>query len=90
MYRTENLALVTKDLEWIASYKGFGNSQGMTRYAIAVWPATDRGSGQRIYWVGIQVYMGAWAEFISDNLTDGIFHKDEWKIAVAPACRGVD
>ena len=93
MYRTDNLAFVTQELERIACYKEIfpgSDSPPYTRYAVAVWPATDKKSGQPIYWIGIETYMSAWWEFLDNNFTDNRSYKDDWKKAVAPACRVVD
>lgn len=92
-YRTDNLAFVSLELERIAGYKELfprSDSPPYMRYAIAVWPATDKKSGQRVFWVGIETYMSAWWEFFDNNLTDNRSYKDDWKKAVAPACRLVD
>jgi hypothetical protein len=93
MYRTDNPALLTPELERIARYKDLlqgGNNPPNTRYAVAVWPATDRKSGQRVYWVGIQIYVSAWWEFIDNNFTDDRPRKNEWKNLVSGSCRGID
>lgn len=93
MYRTDNLASSSQDLERIAGYKDplEGKDQpSITRYAVAVWPASSRESGQPVYWVGIQVYTSAWWEFIDNNFTDNRSYKDEWKKLVTPQCRGID
>jgi hypothetical protein len=73
MYRTDNPALMSEQLERIARYKDLfkgSDNPRVTRYAVAVWPATDKKLGERVYWVGVQVYLSAWWEFIEDNLTD--------------------
>jgi len=90
MYKTDNPASPGQELERIALYKDPLESTeqpGITRYSVAVWPSSNRESGQPVYWVGIQVYMSAWGEFIDSNFTDNRSYRDEWKKLVTPACR---
>jgi hypothetical protein len=90
MYKTDNPASPSQELEKIALYKDPLESTeqpGITRYSVAVWPSSNQESGQPVYWVGIQVYMSAWWELIDSNFTDNRSHRDEWKKLVTPACR---
>jgi hypothetical protein len=92
MYRTDNPAAPSQELERIALYKdplASKDQPGITRYSVAVWPSSNLESGHRVYWVGIQVYMSAWWEFIDSNFTDNRSYKDDWKKLVTPACRSV-
>jgi hypothetical protein len=90
MYRTDNPASANQELERIATYKDLLQGKdrpSFTRYSVAVWPSSNPESGQPVYWVGIQVYMSAWWEFIDSNFTDNRSYRDEWKKLVTPACR---
>lgn len=92
MYKTDDL-MGTPDLEEIARYKdifGSSNEPRLTRYAVAVWPLSNQASGRTVYWVGIELYMSAWWEFIDNNFTDNRSHKDDWKKLVVQPCRNVD
>ncbi|HTS46959.1 MAG TPA: hypothetical protein VMH05_03390 [Bryobacteraceae bacterium] len=93
IYRTDNPAASSPELERIARFKDpleSKNQPSFTRYAVAVWPSARPESEQPLYWVGIQIYMSAWWEFIDNNFTDNRSYKDDWKKLVTPQCRGVD
>jgi hypothetical protein len=93
MYKTDNPESPSHELAEIALYKDPLESRdqpSFTRYSVAVWPSSNQESGQPVYWVGIQVYMSAWWEFVDNNFTDNRSYKDEWKKLVTPPCRGVD
>ena len=93
MYKTDNAALPNQDLEHIAGFKDLvegKNEPRFTRYAVAVWPSSNRESGRQVYWVGIQVFESAWWEFVDKTFTDDRSYRNEWKKVVTPSCRGVD
>jgi hypothetical protein len=93
MYKTSDPATTHTELERIARFKDplqGKNQPSFTRYAVAVWQTSRGGAGSTVYWVGIQIYMSAWWEFIDNNFTDNRANKDDWKKLVTPACRGVD
>ena len=88
MYQTSDVAAITKELTSITTYKEiFGGSETLSRYAVAIWPGTDKQTGQRLYWVGIKMYASPFWEFIDNNLTDDRPYRNDWKHLVAPVCR---
>jgi hypothetical protein len=88
MYKTPDPASVTLELKSIARYKDL-DEPSSNRYAVSIWPGTDKETGQRIYWVGVAIYPSAYYEFIDSNLTDDRFDRNEWKKMVAPHCRNI-
>jgi hypothetical protein len=93
MYRTSDPASLSSDLQDIARFRDTlqANDQPtFTRYAVAVWRSPNRESGQPVHWVGIQVFMSAFWEFIDSNFTDDRPYRNQWKDLVTPGCRGID
>jgi hypothetical protein len=93
MYKTDEPASSNQDLERIAGFKDpldGKDGPSFIRYAVAVWPSSNRGSGRPVYWVGIQVFESAWWEFVDKTFTDDRAYGNEWKKLVRPSCRGVD
>jgi hypothetical protein len=88
VYATSDPTSVTEELESIARFNQVETPPN-SRYAVAIWPGTDKENGQRIYWVGIKIYMSAFYEFIDNTFTDNRPYRNQWKEMVAPACRGV-
>jgi hypothetical protein len=89
MYKTSDPVSVTDGLKSSAEFN-HPYTPPSSRYAVAIWPGTDKESGKRTYWVGIHVYPSAFAEFIAYTFTDSRPSRNSWKKLVAPACRGVE
>lgn len=91
MYRTRAPETTTEELDQIARFKDLepDPTPPWTRYAVAVWPATDSESKQRVWWVGIKIYTSALMEWVDNNLTDDRPYRNNWKKLVAPGCRDV-
>jgi hypothetical protein len=89
IYRTPDPEPTTKDLEQIARFKDLQENPTppWTRYSVAVWPAIDSESRQRIWWVGISIYTSALMEWVDNNLADDRPYRNDWKKFVAPDCR---
>jgi hypothetical protein len=93
IYKTDDPGTSNKELERIGRFKdplASKNQPSFTRYAVAVWPSASREPGQTVYWVGIQIYMSVFWEFIDNNFTDNRSFKDDWKKLVVQSCRDVD
>jgi hypothetical protein len=88
MYKTSDPAAVTEELKSIARFSQVETPPN-SRYAVAIWPRTDKETGQRIYWVGVEIYTSAFYEFIDNTFTDNRPYRNEWKKKVAPSCRDV-
>jgi hypothetical protein len=88
MYKTSDPASVTEELKSIAQYDQVETPPD-SRYALAVWPGTDKKTGQRVYWVGVEIYTSAFYEFIDNNFTDNRPDRNQWKRMVAQPCRDV-
>jgi len=93
MYRTNDPTSPTEDLERIARYADLPKHKDgprTTRFAVAVWRSSDQQDSRAVYWVGVQVYMSAWWEFIDNNFTDDRPYRNDWKKLVTAACRGAE
>ena len=88
MYRTSDPTSMTEELKSIARYNQVETPPN-SRYAVAIWPGTDKETGRRIYWVGVEIYSSAFYEFIDNTFTDNRPYRNRWKEIVAPACRDV-
>jgi hypothetical protein len=88
MYKTPDPASVTEELKAIAQFNQVETPPN-SRYAVAIWPGTDKESGRRIYWVGVEIYMSAVYEFIDNTFTDNRPYRNQWKEKVAAPCRDV-
>jgi hypothetical protein len=88
MYKTPDPASVTEELKAIAHFNQVETPPN-SRYAVAIWPGTDKESGRRIYWVGVEIYMSAVYEFIDNTFTDNRPYRNQWKEKVAAPCRDV-
>lgn len=92
LYRTVNPSEVTPELQRIALFerpRTRGHAPGYARYAVAVWPTQQRIPGKTEYWVAIEMFWSAGAEFFLNNFTDEMEWKSEWKQFVAPQCKDV-
>jgi hypothetical protein len=89
MYKTSDPTSVTEEMKSIARYHDELEPRLDTRYAVSIWPGTDKETGRRIYWVGIEICQSAFWEFIDNNFTDDRPYRNEWKKMVAPPCRRV-
>jgi hypothetical protein len=88
IYKTSDPTSVTEELKSIAQLKDIVGPPD-SRYAVSIWPGTDKETGRRIYWVGIEICQSAFWEFIDNNFTDDRPYRNEWKKMVAPPCRNV-
>lgn len=91
MYKTSEPQSTTKELEQIARFKDLEENPTppWTRYAVAVWPAIDHDSKQRVWWVGISIYASALMEWVDNNLTDDRAFRNDWRKLVAAPCLDV-
>jgi hypothetical protein len=88
MYKTSDPASRNQELKSIARYNQLETPPN-SRYALAIWPGTDKDTGRRIYWVGVEIYTSAFFEFIDNTFTDNRPYRNQWKELVAPSCRDV-
>jgi hypothetical protein len=88
MYKTSDPASRNEELKSIARYNQLETPPN-SRYALAIWPGTDKDTGRRIYWVGVEIYTSAFFEFIDNTFTDNRPYRIQWKELVAPSCRDV-
>jgi hypothetical protein len=88
MYKTSDPQSTTKELEQIARFKDLEENPTppSTRYAVAIWPAIDHESKQRVWWVGISIYASALMEWVDNNLTDDRPFRNDWRKLVAAPC----
>lgn len=88
-YRTANPDSVTPELSKVASFNNLQpkNNPSYARYSVAVWPVKDSQTGERVYWVGIQLFWSAGMEFFDYHFTDDIYYHNEWKKSIAVQCR---
>ena len=89
-YKTSRPESITPELNRVAL---FGtprpkNNLGYHRYSVAVWRTKDSKTGETAYWVGVELYWSAAAEFFDYHFTDDISYHNLWKKSVAPQCRG--
>jgi hypothetical protein len=89
MYKTSDPTSVTDELKSIARYYDELEPRLDTRYAVSIWPGTDKKTGRRVYWVGVEICPSAFYEFIDNNFTDDRPYRNEWKKMVAAPCRNV-
>jgi hypothetical protein len=61
---------------------------GVERYSVAVWKVKNSRTGETTYWVGVQLYWSAAAEFFDSYFTDDLYYRNDWKKSIAPECRG--
>jgi hypothetical protein len=88
MYKTSDPASVNEQLKSIAQYNQLETPPN-SRYAVAIWPGTDKDTGRRIYWVGVEIYTSAFYEFIDNTFTDNRPYRNKWKEMVTPPCRDI-
>jgi hypothetical protein len=88
MYKTSDPASVTEELKSIARYNQVETPPN-SRYAVAIWPGTDKTTRGRIYWVGVEFCISAFYEFIDNTFTDNRPVRNQWKEMVAPSCRDI-
>jgi hypothetical protein len=88
MYKTPDPVSVTGELKSIAQFNQVETPPN-SRYAVAIWPGTDKESGRHTYWVGVKIYMSAFYEFIDNTFTDNRPYRNQWKVKVAPPCRDI-
>jgi len=77
LYKTTNPQELTPELKGVALYERprgpDGHSRpGFARYSVAVWPAQQQADGKAEYWVGVQLYWSAGAEFFENNFSDAM------------------
>jgi hypothetical protein len=89
MYKTSDPTSVTDELKSIARFKDLADPSMDSRYAVSVWPGTDKVTGRLVYWVGVEIYMSAFFEFIDNAFTDNRSYRNQWKELVAPSCRDI-
>jgi hypothetical protein len=89
-YRTLQPDAVAPELTHVASFDALHpkNKAGYHRFSVAVWRTTDSQTKETLYWVGVQLYWSAPAEFFDYHFTDDIYYHNGWKKSVAPQCRG--
>lgn len=86
IYKTPDPSLSTEELKSIARYNQ-PETPPNTRYAVAIWAGTDKETGDRTYWIGIEIYPSAFSEFIDNTFTDDRPYRNNWKTQVDPSCR---
>lgn len=89
MYKTSDPTSVTDDLKSIARYKDLLGPSTDSRYSVSIWPGTDKETGRRVYWVGVELCPSTFWEFINNNFTDDRPYRNQWKNMVASPCRNV-
>jgi len=88
-YKTTDPSTVTLELRKEALYMPPHGTVSDTRFAVAVWPAKETGSGQQEYWVGVALYLSPVWELLTYTMTDDIGHRNDWKRLVSPDCKNV-
>lgn len=90
LYKTLQPELISPELKNVATMADFhfNNASAFTRYSVAVWRVRDSQTGETAYWVGVELYWGAFAEFFDEHFTDDLYGRNEWKKHIAPECRG--
>jgi hypothetical protein len=94
LYKTTNPGEITPELKRVALFERprgrQGHSPGYARYSVAVWPAHQRATNEKAeYWVGVELFWSAGAEFFLNHFSDAMEWKNEWKTFVTPECRDV-
>jgi len=90
VYRTAQFESIPTELRKLATMEDFhfSNKSDFVRYSVAVWRVRDSQSGEANYWVGVQLYWDAAAEFFEEHFTDDMYWRNDWKKQIAPECRG--
>jgi hypothetical protein len=88
-YKTANPDSVTPELSKVALFNDLHPkyNPSFARYSVAVWPVQDSQTGERMYWVGIQLFWSAGMEFFDYHFTDDIYYHNDWKKSIAAPCR---
>jgi hypothetical protein len=88
-YKTANPDSVTPELSKLALFNQLHpkNNAGYARYSTAVWPVKNLQAAEPMYWVGVEIFWSAGAEFFDYHFTDDIYYHNLWKKSVAPPCR---
>jgi len=89
LYKTTTPESITPELSEVASFNNphLKNSPKYARYSVAVWSVKDSQTGEPAYWVGVQLFWSAGAEFFDYHFTDDIYYRNEWKKSIAIPCR---
>jgi hypothetical protein len=90
LYITPNPETVSAELKHVASFNDLRPkyNPSIERYSVAVWKVRNSQTGETTFWVGLQLYWSAAAEFFDSHFTDDLYYRNEWKKSVAPQCRG--
>lgn len=88
-YKTANPDSVTPELSKVALFNQLHpkNNAGYARYSVAVWPVKDLQAAKPMYWVGVELFWSAGAEFFDYHFTDDIYYHNLWKESIAAPCR---
>jgi hypothetical protein len=93
LYKTVNPTELTPELQRIAVFERprgqHRHTSGYSRYAVAVWSTQQEMGEKTEYWVGIELFWSAGAEFFLNHFSDAMEWKNEWKTFVVPECRDV-
>ena len=89
IYTTSNLETVSPELKHVALFNHLHPKYNprVERYSVAIWKVTNYQTGETNFWVGLQLYWSAAAEFFDYHFTDDLYYRNEWKKSVAPQCR---
>jgi len=89
-YKTTQPEVMTPELHKVASFNQLHPkyNPSYARYSVAVWRVKGSPTGETSYWVGVQLYWSAAAEFFDYHFTDDIYYHNDWKKSVAPQCLG--
>jgi hypothetical protein len=91
LYETSNPGEATPELRQVALFERprgrSGHTPGHRRYSVAVWPAQQEKDREPEYWVGVELFWSAGAEFFLNHFSDAMEWKNEWKHFVAPQCK---
>ena len=90
LYTTLNPEAVSPELKHVASFNDLHPkyNPNTERYSVAVWKMKNSQTGETTFWVGLQLYWSAAAEFFDSYFTDDLYYRNDWKKSVAPQCRG--
>jgi hypothetical protein len=88
-YKTANPDSVPPELSKVAAFNDLHPkyNPSYSRYSVAVWPVKDSQTGERTYWVGVQLFWSAGMEFFDSHFTDDIYYHNNWKKSIADPCR---
>jgi hypothetical protein len=89
-YNTAEPQSISAELNKVALFNQLHpkNNFGVSRYSVAVWRVNGSQTGETTYWVGVELYGSAVAEFFDYHFTDDMYYRNEWKKTIEPQCRG--